>query len=57
MMIWSEYKTIDMNSDNTDWNKINEELKIRIISGKLLQKSHELTFELIGLLHFHYTPL
>ena len=52
MTIWFKYKTINMNTDNIDWEKINEELKTRNISGKSLQKFNDLTFELIGLKDF-----
>ena len=49
IVIWFKYKTIEMDQKNIKWEKIEQELKSRNVSGQSLTQFNPLTFEFIGL--------
>ena len=44
IVIWFKYKTMDLDTDKVDWNKIEEMMKTRNVSGKSLNKFNDLLF-------------
>ena len=47
IIVWFKYKTMDMATDNVDWETVEKQLKKRKITGKSLQKFNDLTFEFL----------